>query len=137
MICLSLFIPISNVISLANAQPAEINAPQESEWIVSDFRFGSGEVLPELRLHYTAIEIADINRILRRVTTDSIRNDPAWQNGDYEQQPIGSLITANYVLNALFADERYLLIPRTQKSNGHGSYRLGRLYADYVREILR
>ena len=30
-------------------------APVEREWIVKDFRFNTGEVLPELRLHYTTI----------------------------------------------------------------------------------
>jgi homoserine O-acetyltransferase len=30
-------------------------APMEGDWIVHDFRFHSGEVLPELRLHYTTV----------------------------------------------------------------------------------
>ena len=34
-------------------------------------------------------------------------------------------------------DGKYVLIPRSQETGGHGSYRLGRLYADCVREILR
>ncbi|UCQ42212.1 alpha/beta fold hydrolase [Edwardsiella piscicida] len=32
-------------------------------------------------------EMASRNWILRRLITDSIRRDPAWQNGDYRQQP--------------------------------------------------
>jgi homoserine O-acetyltransferase len=33
------------------------NAPQPTEgtWIVKDFRFHTGEVLPELKLHYTTL----------------------------------------------------------------------------------
>ena len=34
---------------------ADFPAPKESDWIVRDFRFHSGEVLPELRLHYTTV----------------------------------------------------------------------------------
>lgn len=34
---------------------AEVPASKESEWIVRDFRFGSGETLPELRIHYRTI----------------------------------------------------------------------------------
>lgn len=34
---------------------ADYPAPKESDWIVRDFRFHSGEVLPELRLHYTTV----------------------------------------------------------------------------------
>ena len=30
-------------------------APQEGTWVVRDFRFHTGEVLPELRLHYTTL----------------------------------------------------------------------------------
>ena len=34
---------------------ADFPAPREASWIVRDFRFHTGEVLPELRLHYTTI----------------------------------------------------------------------------------
>ncbi|GAA4030281.1 alpha/beta fold hydrolase [Actimicrobium antarcticum] len=34
---------------------ADFPAPTEGDWIVRDFRFRSGEVLPELKLHYTTI----------------------------------------------------------------------------------
>ncbi len=34
---------------------AEYPAPKQGNWIVRDFRFHTGEVLPELRLHYTTV----------------------------------------------------------------------------------
>jgi homoserine O-acetyltransferase len=34
---------------------ADYPAPNQSEWIVRDFRFHTAEVLPELRLHYTTL----------------------------------------------------------------------------------
>ncbi len=34
---------------------AQYPAPKEGDWIARDFRFHTGEVLPELRLHYTTI----------------------------------------------------------------------------------
>ena len=34
---------------------ADAPAPKEGHWVVRDFRFHTGEVLPELRLHYTTI----------------------------------------------------------------------------------
>src|SRR5262249_58446609 len=34
---------------------AEYPAPKQGDWIVRDFRFHTGEVLPELRLHYTTV----------------------------------------------------------------------------------
>jgi homoserine O-acetyltransferase len=37
------------------AVAADYPAPRQGEWIVRDFKFHSGEVLPELRLHYTTV----------------------------------------------------------------------------------
>ncbi len=37
------------------AQAAEFPAPKEGDWIVRDFRFHTGDVMPELRLHYMTI----------------------------------------------------------------------------------
>lgn len=34
---------------------ADYPAPKENDWIIRDFRFHSGEVLPELRLHYKTV----------------------------------------------------------------------------------
>ena len=34
---------------------AEAPTPKEGHWVVKDFRFHTGEVLPELRLHYTTV----------------------------------------------------------------------------------
>jgi homoserine O-acetyltransferase len=34
---------------------ADYPAPQEADWVLRDFRFHTGEVLPELRLHYTTV----------------------------------------------------------------------------------
>jgi homoserine O-acetyltransferase len=42
-------------------------------------------------------EIAGRNRMMRRMVTDSIRNDPEWQGGEYKQQPRG-LTPAIYTL---------------------------------------
>jgi homoserine O-acetyltransferase len=37
------------------ASAADYPAPQEGDWVVRDFRFHTGETLPELRLHYTTV----------------------------------------------------------------------------------
>lgn len=37
------------------ANAADYPAPNEGDWIARDFRFHSGETMPELRLHYTTI----------------------------------------------------------------------------------
>ena len=34
---------------------ADYPAPKEGDWVVRDFRFHSGEVLPELKIHYTTV----------------------------------------------------------------------------------
>jgi homoserine O-acetyltransferase len=37
------------------AMAADYPAPKEGSWIARDFRFHTGEVMPELRLHYTTV----------------------------------------------------------------------------------
>lgn len=43
------------------------------------------------------IEIAGRNRMIRKMIMDSIRSDPAWDDGDYDEQPPG-LINAIHLL---------------------------------------
>jgi homoserine O-acetyltransferase len=37
------------------ASAADYPAPKEADWVARDFRFHTGEVMPELRLHYRTI----------------------------------------------------------------------------------
>ena len=39
----------------APAVAADYPAPKQGDWIAKDFRFHTGETMPELRLHYTTI----------------------------------------------------------------------------------
>ena len=48
---LSLAFALTAVAALATDYPA----PKEDDWVVRDFRFHTGDVLPELRLHYTTV----------------------------------------------------------------------------------
>lgn len=38
-----------------SAMAAEYPAPRQGEWIAKDFKFHTGETMPELRLHYTTV----------------------------------------------------------------------------------
>ena len=38
-----------------SVQAADYPAPQQADWIAHDFRFHTGEVMPDLRLHYTTV----------------------------------------------------------------------------------
>ena len=49
---------VCSLIVALTARPgsaADYPAPKEGSWVVRDFRFHTGEVLPELRLHYTTV----------------------------------------------------------------------------------
>jgi homoserine O-acetyltransferase len=46
---------ISVASSSVTAMAADYPAPKEGEWIAKDFKFHTGETLPELKLHYTTI----------------------------------------------------------------------------------
>src|SRR5260221_1550102 len=51
---MALGLAVLAVWTLASAA-ADYPAPQEGTWVVRDFRFHAGEVLPELRLHYRTV----------------------------------------------------------------------------------
>jgi homoserine O-acetyltransferase len=46
---------VAMLLGVISAQAAEIPTPQEGTWLVKDFRFHTGEVLPELKLHYMTL----------------------------------------------------------------------------------
>ncbi len=48
---LSLVFTLTALVALA----ADYPAPKEGDWVVRDFRFHTGEILPELRRHYTTV----------------------------------------------------------------------------------
>ena len=51
-------------LAAGSAFAADYPAPREGDWIVRDFRFHTGEVLPELRLHYTTVGAASGEPVL-------------------------------------------------------------------------
>ena len=56
------------VSALAQSYPA----PKEGNWIARDFHFHTGEVMPELRLHYTTVGAPT-----RRAGAGAARHDAA------------------------------------------------------------
>jgi homoserine O-acetyltransferase/O-succinyltransferase len=62
-----------------------------------------GEEYPDLvdglmPLACLPVQIAGRNRMMRTMAMDAIRNDPAWKNGDYTQQPPGLKHAAEMLL---------------------------------------
>src|SRR3954471_7109 len=43
------------VLVAVTAMAADYPAPKEGDWVAKDFKFHTGEVMPELRLHYTTV----------------------------------------------------------------------------------
>lgn len=50
-----LLLTLAFILAAIASFAADYPAPQEGSWVVRDFRFHTGEVLPELRLHYTTV----------------------------------------------------------------------------------
>jgi homoserine O-acetyltransferase/O-succinyltransferase len=62
-----------------------------------------GETYPDfmdalMPLACAPVEIAGRNRIMRRMIMEAIRNDPAWNNGEYKTQPVQGLTAAENIL---------------------------------------
>ena len=43
------------VLAAASTRAADYPAPRQGDWIAKDFKFHTGEVMPELRIHYATI----------------------------------------------------------------------------------
>src|SRR4051794_13629115 len=54
-LCGNVTLVLALFLSTASIQAADYPDPQEGTWIVKDFRFHTGEVLPELKLHYKTV----------------------------------------------------------------------------------
>jgi homoserine O-acetyltransferase len=50
-----LLVTLASALIALGAAAADYPVPQEGSWVVRDFRFHTGETLPELRLHYTTV----------------------------------------------------------------------------------
>jgi homoserine O-acetyltransferase/O-succinyltransferase len=62
-----------------------------------------GETYPDfmdalMPLASAPVQIAGRNRVMRKMLMDAIRNDPAWNNGEYKTQPIQGMTAAQNIL---------------------------------------
>jgi homoserine O-acetyltransferase/O-succinyltransferase len=48
-------VALAFVLPSAAAAAADYPAPKQGEWIARDFKFHTGEAMPELKLHYTTV----------------------------------------------------------------------------------
>jgi homoserine O-acetyltransferase len=71
------------------------------------------------------VEIAGRNRILRRMVMDSVRNDPEWNNGEYQKQP-RSLAGSLDILFIMSSS------PLTQQKQAPTRDAADKLIADYI-----
>ena len=65
-----------------------------------------GETYPDfmdalLPLASAPVQIAGRNRVMRKMLMDAIRNDPAWNNGEYKTPPIQGLTAAQNILQLM------------------------------------
>src|SRR6266849_5403592 len=82
-----------------------------------------GEMYPDfmdslMPLASAPVEIAGWNRMMRRMIIDSIRNDPEWRGGEYDQQPRG-LIGGVYGLMTMLSSpwQLYKTAPSREKAD--------------------
>src|SRR4030081_2790411 len=52
---ISVFSLAAGALTALSIQAADYPAPKEADWVARDFRFHTGDVLPEERLHYTTV----------------------------------------------------------------------------------
>jgi homoserine O-acetyltransferase len=46
---------VASILASVTAMAADYPAPRQGDWVAKDFKFHTGEVVPELKLHYTTV----------------------------------------------------------------------------------
>lgn len=69
-------------------------APKQADWVARDFRFHTGEVMPELRID--DMVLAQHRWMMRRLLVESIRSDPDYQDGNYTKQPRAAQVATTF-----------------------------------------
>jgi homoserine O-acetyltransferase/O-succinyltransferase len=87
---------------------ADYPAPKEGDWIARDFRFHTGEIIPELRLHYTTIGSPSGEPVL--ILHGTTMSGTAMLSPDFAGELFGTG-------QALDASKYYIILP---DSLGHG-----------------
>jgi homoserine O-acetyltransferase/O-succinyltransferase len=83
-------------------------------------------------------EIAGINRMLRRVVIDGIRNDPEWQSGNYQKPPSKALFAATVGSLALFGEpvQLYNSAPTREKADAEFDRRISEAGSSDINNML-
>src|SRR2546422_11021604 len=90
-----------------NANPATT----EGDFVVKNFKFRSGETLPELRLHYTTL-------------------------GKPVRDAQGRVINAVLILHGTGGSGHQFLQPITDETRGHGTHTRAAVWKQYLDELL-
>lgn len=97
-----------------------------------------GETYPDfaralMPLACLPVQIAGRNRMWRKMTTDAIRNDPAWQDGEYKSQPREGMRTAIDLL--MLAGQAPLLTQKTYPTRDAVDAYVEKQGADYLKTM--
>jgi hypothetical protein len=132
---------ILGTFSFASAA-ADYPAPKEGDWIARDFKFHTGEVLPEMRLHYMTIGKPDgIPVVVLHGTGSSGQSmlTPAFAGelfgpADDERNPPETGITEAAMKRV--RNGKLLLIPASEQTSGHGTTANAKFYKQALQEFL-
>ena len=113
-----------------SVQAADYPAPKEADWVAREFRFHTGEVLPEVRLHYTTVGAPSGEPVLLLHGTAGsgatlLGKDFAGELGILERE-------IKRVKNG-----RTVLIPASGDTRGHGTTGNAALWKEHLADLLQ
>jgi homoserine acetyltransferase len=111
------------------AGAADYPAPKQGEWIARDFRFHTGEVMPELRLHYTTVGEPSGQPVLIEAAVLAINS------ADDERNPAETGLMANALKR--IKNARLHLIPASEDTRGHGTTGMAKFWKGALQEFLQ
>lgn len=128
---------------------AQYTAPIEADFVLKNFRFTAGEILPELRMHY---------RTLGKAERDGQANDVLYQleaSRDYDpgpdleriRVPLIAVNSADDLINPpelgilereikRVAKGRAVVVPFSPDTRGHGTHTIAAVWERHLDELL-
>lgn len=111
----------------------------EGDFVIKDFKFASGETLPELRIHYPTLGTP------RKDAQGIVRNAVLIMHGT-GGSGTGFATSRGFAGELFLPDEREIkrvpkgraiVIPLSERTAGHGTHTIAALWKPYLEELLK
>ncbi|MGV3709290.1 MAG: hypothetical protein ACO1Q7_10650 [Gemmatimonas sp.] len=116
----------------ARSQAGWASAGRQADYVVQNFRFTTGETLPEPRIHYTALGQPRKKARASSEPGDGLK--ARFPSADDSVNPPELGLAEKYA--AMMPNTKFILLPITPDTRGHGTHSLPKIWSAHLSEFL-